>query len=280
MRIHHLNCGTFCPHAAPVINGRGSYLESGKMVCHCLLLETERDGLILIDSGFGTADCLEPKRVNSGLKFVARPQMKLEETAISQVRSLGFQVEDVRHIVLTHLDLDHAGGICDFPNARVHVHAQEYQAAFSRSTLLEKRRYVPAQWAHGPNWQTYSEYGDQVLGLQAVQKLEGIDSEVALIPLTGHTRGHSGIAVKYKDQWLLHAGDAYFFHGQIESPPRCPSALRIFQRLIAMDNKSRIENLQRLQELKQEYGEQVHVFSAHDPFEFDNLIMRTSNEAG
>ncbi len=250
------------------------------MVCHCLLLETDRDGLILIDSGFGTQDCLQPKRVNSGLKFLARPKMSIEETALAQIRHLGFQPQDVRHIILTHLDLDHAGGICDFPNAKIHVHAQEYQAAFSRSTFLEKRRYLPAQWAHGPNWQTYSEYGDRVLGLKAVQKLEGVDAEVALIPLTGHTRGHSGIAVKYQERWLLHAGDAYFFHGQVESPPRCPSALRFFQRAIAVDNPSRVENLQRLQELKKTYEDDVLVFSAHDPLEFDYLLQRTTHEAG
>ncbi|MFD0510570.1 MBL fold metallo-hydrolase [Streptomyces aureus] len=31
---------------------------------------------------------------------------------------LGYAVDDVRHIVLTHLDLDHAGGLPDFPRAR------------------------------------------------------------------------------------------------------------------------------------------------------------------
>lgn len=30
-------------------------------------------------------------------------------------------VRDVRHIVLTHLDFDHAGGLDDFPEATVHM---------------------------------------------------------------------------------------------------------------------------------------------------------------
>ena len=34
----------------------GKAIGIPRMVAHCLLLETERDGLILVDSGFGTRD--------------------------------------------------------------------------------------------------------------------------------------------------------------------------------------------------------------------------------
>ena len=39
MRIHHLNCGTSCPHGARLLNGEGGWLEPARMVCHCLLIE-------------------------------------------------------------------------------------------------------------------------------------------------------------------------------------------------------------------------------------------------
>ena len=48
MRVHHLNCGTMCPMSARLINGTGSYFERGRLVCHCLLIETN-DGLVLVD---------------------------------------------------------------------------------------------------------------------------------------------------------------------------------------------------------------------------------------
>ena len=278
MRIHHLNCGTFCPFAARMVNGEGSYFERGKMVCHCLLIETDDDGLVLVDSGFGTQDCKNHTRVHSSLRKVGNPAMRLEETALAQVQKLGFQPEDVRHIVLTHLDLDHAGGLSDFPGAQIHVHEKEYQAAFTRPSLIEKRRYLPQQWAHGPHWKTYSEYGDDWFGLEAVRTLEGVKAEIALVPLIGHTRGHAGIATKTSDGWLFHAGDAYFFHGQMENPPRCTSGMRFFQRMIAIDNRSRIQNLRRVQNLHREHHPQITVFSAHDPFEFDKIQTRTSNE--
>ena len=271
MQIHHLNCGTFCPFAARLISGRGSYFKRGKMVCHCLLIETPQDGLILVDSGFGTADCQTPSRVHASLRIFARPVMSVQETAINQVQALGFKANDVRHIVLTHMDLDHAGGLADFPQAKVHVHQSEYDAAFSRRSSTEKRRYLPAQWAHGPDWQTYSEYGDDWFGLEAVRQLHGVRADVAIVPLTGHTQGHSGIAAKAGEQWFLHAGDAYFYHGQLQDPQKCPAALQFFQKTVAENNRDRVVNVQRLYELHSAQNDGVNIFSAHDPVEYDEL---------
>ena len=53
MRVHHLNCGTSCPHGrAAARTARAGCLEPARMVCHCLLIETD-DGLVLVDTGFG-----------------------------------------------------------------------------------------------------------------------------------------------------------------------------------------------------------------------------------
>jgi len=45
--IHHLNCGTLCPHGARLITGEGSLLGVARMVCHCILIEGA-EGLVLI----------------------------------------------------------------------------------------------------------------------------------------------------------------------------------------------------------------------------------------
>ena len=57
LKIHHLNCGTMCPHGAPLINGYGKLTDNGHMVCHCLLIESN-DGLVLVDTGLGIEDTL------------------------------------------------------------------------------------------------------------------------------------------------------------------------------------------------------------------------------
>ena len=45
MRVHHLNTGTMCPIGRRLVNGTGSIFQRARMVCHCLLIETD-DGLV------------------------------------------------------------------------------------------------------------------------------------------------------------------------------------------------------------------------------------------
>ena len=136
MKVHHLNCGTMKMPTAP-------------MVCHVLLIETD-NGLVLVDSGFGTQDCDDPRRVGPARRMV-RATLSHEETVAHQLELLGFARGDVRHIIITHLDMDHAGGMSDFPAARVHVTAAEALGAIRAPSRQEKIRYRSAQWAHGPN---------------------------------------------------------------------------------------------------------------------------------
>src|SRR5688572_31663681 len=141
-RVHHLNCLTICPVAGKVVN------PQGELVCHCLLVETEQ-GLVLVDTALGTEALTHPPLHTSAFfRRVFRPRMDVEQTALRQIEGLGFKAEDVRHIVLTHLDLDHAGGLPDFPHATVHVLADEHTAAMQKRAILEKERYVSSQWAH------------------------------------------------------------------------------------------------------------------------------------
>ena len=99
-----------------------------KVVCHCLLLETDQ-GLVLVDTGLGIQDYLHSKaRLGNLVSRLGRIENKLELTAIAQIQRLGFSPQDVRHILVSHLDFDHAGGISDFPHATVHVLSSEYNA--------------------------------------------------------------------------------------------------------------------------------------------------------
>ena len=95
-------------------------------------------------------------------------------------------------------------------------------------------------------------------------------TEVLLIPLPGHTPGHCGIAVRDKDKWLLHAGDAYFFHGQIEARPRTPLVLGFFQRRVDMDRAMRLANQERLRALEQRHDGEVTIFNSHDAVDYEN----------
>ena len=94
MRIHHLNCMTF--HT--VLSG----------VAHCLLVEAG-DSLLLLDTGLGLADCIHPTAAVRRFAALIGAPRQADETAVRQFVRLGFAPQDIRHIVMTHLHLDHAG---------------------------------------------------------------------------------------------------------------------------------------------------------------------------
>ncbi|WP_432186908.1 MBL fold metallo-hydrolase [Streptomyces sp. Tue6028] len=264
MKVHHLNCGSM----------RTIDTDDGSLpaVCHCLLVETDRDGLVLVDTGIGTADVARPEE-NLGADFLGRAQPVLDpaETAVRQVAALGFRPEDVRHIVLSHLDLDHAGGLPDFHWAKVHLSEDEHRAAMAAPGAHpeDRVRYRPAQWAHRPHWVTYAQTsGDPWYGFDAVRPLAGLDADILLVPLGGHTRGHCAIAVEDSGRRLLHCGDAYYFHREIHpDAPQGHPGMDILQQITEVDRPLRLANHARLRELVRLHGDEVDVFSAHDPWE-------------
>jgi glyoxylase-like metal-dependent hydrolase (beta-lactamase superfamily II) len=269
MRIHHLSCGSLCPHGGSLVGGEGGPLTRAEVICHCLLIESS-DGLVLVDTGFGRSDAANPAQLGLPFRLFLQPRPRLEETAIAQIEALGFAPGDVRHIVATHLDLDHAGGLPDFPTAEVHVLAAEKEAALHPS-LRERSRYVQAHLGHGVRWVEHRSEagGERWFGFESVRILPGLDVEVALIPLLGHSRGHTGVAVNSGDGWLLHCGDAYFNRGQVQTPPSCPPILSAFQRLLASDRAARAANTERLRELAAAHGDEVTLFCSHDPHELE-----------
>ena len=269
IRIHHINCGTMCPYGRRLMAYEGGWLETAEMCCHCLLIETGQ-GLVLVDSGLGSADISDPGRLGRIFLHGIRPQLREEETALAQVRALGFAPSDVRHIVVTHLDLDHAGGLEDFPGAQVHVFDAELDAATAPG-LRERLRYIPAQWAHQPHWVRHATTGERWFDFEAVRAIPGLDPEVLLVPLAGHTRGHCGVAVRCPEGWLLHCGDAYFFRGEVDTPATCPLGLMAFQSLVQINGTQRLHNQRRLRELKRAHSGEVSLFCAHDPVELAGL---------
>jgi len=265
--IHHLNCGTMCPHGARLLTGRGGLLENARLICHCLLIEAD-DGLVLVDTGFGEDDVRDPRRLGRPFNALVRPQLIHGETARSQVAALGHDPSDVRRIVVTHLDLDHSGGLPDFPDAEVHLLGAEHRAAMNPG-LRERQRYIASHWSHGPRWVEHEPGGEDWFGFQSVRILPGGGEEVLLIPLPGHTRGHTGVAIRRGERWLLHCGDAYFNQDEVRTPPRNPPGMAAFQTLNEVDGKARRENRERLRELAARHGDEVELVCSHDATTLD-----------
>ncbi len=262
MKIHHLRCGSACSIPARFIPEMAR-----QTVCHCLLIEG-RDGLVLVDAGFGAEDSRQSRqRLGGAMTFLLGLEPSEGQAAIHQVRALGFDPADVRHIVLTHLDFDHSGGALDFPDATVHVWSQELAAARHPQTWPERQRY-PRHIVDGVrHWQAHDiTKGESWFGFECVRALPGLDDEVLLVPLPGHMRGHCGVAVRTAEGWLLHAGDAYLGRAEITSSRRSLGH-RLWFPSLHLDWRQAMANQRRLRTLIQDHGSEVQITSAHDPAE-------------
>ena len=254
MRIHHLNCGTHCPIGGAFFDGKSTGLL-GDLCTHCLLIETGQ-GLVLVDSGYGLHDVLHasPRRLAYTWPLILNTRLREQDT------------------VLTHLAFDHAGGIEDFPSARIHVLEAEKDAAErKRRSFVGNQRYRPLMWDDVRDWRTYTAGGERWFGFEAARELEGLPPEILMIPLAGHTLGHAGVAIRTAGGWLLNAGDAYLHNGELAPHPHMPLGLNIYERIMATDAAAGRANLERLRELKRDHASEMDIFCSHDNEDLDRL---------
>jgi glyoxylase-like metal-dependent hydrolase (beta-lactamase superfamily II) len=237
------------------------------LVCHVLLVETD-NGLVLVDAGFGIDDCADPAGRVGPVRVFTRPVFVPTETAAHQLGRLGFRHEDVRHIVVTHFDADHIGGIADFPHAQVHVTAAEAFAALRPPTLQEKVRYGRQRWACARSIVEHNPTGESWRGFAAAKELDEIAPGIVLVSLPVHTRGHACIAVDAGHRWILHCGDAFYHYGSLDGT-HVPRSLWALETAVAFDRKRMRDNHSRLAELYRRADDDLFIVSAHDSAMFE-----------
>ncbi len=255
VRVRHINCGTF-----------RARIGGPALVSHVLVCEFEH-GLVLVDSGLGTDDVTHANsRLGAGFRLLL-PALDSAETALDQLEKFGWTANDVTDVVLTHLDLDHAGGAADFPSATVHTTAIELATARTRSGLPAKVRYRPAHLAAIEHRSVgYVESSGELFRMAGHQ----LHDSLWLIPMPGHTAGHSAVAIRDPEHgWLLHAGDA-FHHRRAVTGERSGRSISMAEALFADDLKLLRSNQRRLAELAASPGG-PRVFCAHDPIQFREL---------
>jgi glyoxylase-like metal-dependent hydrolase (beta-lactamase superfamily II) len=267
MIIHHLNCGSL----------RGQFPRIDSMI-YCLLIEADH-GLILVDTGIGRQDYLNPSRLmRVFIKWVG-VRGDMEETAASQVERLGYSVSDVRHVVLTHLHLDHAGGLRDFPEAEVHIYRTEYEAGLNPRGLME-RAYDPAHWSHEPKWIVHDREYEDWFGFPSLRIWDDIKPEIRIIPLPGHTRGHCGVSIRTDHGWLLQCGDAASplhpasdIHGLDRSKHTATVLPGWFVRRLLGSNAPKLRALLR------NHGDKIEAISSHDVYSYQKYTKHKAIES-
>jgi glyoxylase-like metal-dependent hydrolase (beta-lactamase superfamily II) len=153
------------------------------------------DGHIVVDTGAG-------HQMPSAPGFF-RSTIEPDDEIGPQMRKIGLRVEDVRLVIPTHLDVDHAGGVGHFPNADIVVHRPEYEYA---STLRGRMRYQPRVW---PDWFDPSPYDlePEAFGPFPSSRAVTDRRDVKLVPIPGHSVAQVAVVVKTDGPFVFFAGD-------------------------------------------------------------------------
>jgi glyoxylase-like metal-dependent hydrolase (beta-lactamase superfamily II) len=129
---------------------------------------------------------------------------------VGSLRSAGYTPEEVDIVLVTHLHSDHVGGLTTqdgnrvFPNAEVYVAKAESdfwlspeiaaKAPKDAQPFFQSAQAISAPYIKAGKWHTFSGSGTIVDGMQ-------------LVPLLGHTPGHTGYEFSSKGQKILFWGD-------------------------------------------------------------------------
>ncbi len=141
---------------------------------------------------------------------------RLESRFDANLRAAGVRPEDVSFVILTHLDLDHAGGALDargnlaFPNAR-YVVAQEALTGYTSDRI--QAMLTPADAAIYRKMASLLS-GHALLTQGETEILPGVRS----IPAPGHRLGHMAVEFTSHGETLLHLADTVLHPMVIEHP--------------------------------------------------------------
>jgi N-acyl homoserine lactone hydrolase len=124
------------------------------------------------------------------------------EEVDAQMRAQNLAAEDIRRVVLTHLDWDHTGGLGHFPNAEALVHRPEYECASPFGRL----RYQPELWPPGFEPTVY-DLEPEPFGPFTESKPLTESGDVRLVPVPGHSIGQVGVIVRTDGPPLFFAAD-------------------------------------------------------------------------
>jgi len=177
------------------------------------LLIEDGNRLILIDTGIGD------KQTE---KFFSHYYLSDENSLEPNLKQLGFSLEDITDVFLTHLHFDHCGGAIKWNKDRT-----GFEPVFKNATYWSTENHW--KWATEPNPREKASFlQENILPLQESGQLKFVDrkgdytenvfNNFDVLFVDGHTESMMIQHIKYKEQTLVFMADLLPSVGHIPLP--------------------------------------------------------------
>ncbi len=171
------------------------------------------EGVIVVDTG-SAAHLKSLPRWHPYFQLSVRFDIEPEQETGPQLRSLGIGARDVKTVVLTHLHVDHDGGLAHFPHSRILASGDEIARTTGISGAI--LGYLPNRW---PKWFDPEPLAWQPSPYGPFTHSAPITNtgDVIAVPTPGHTPSHLSVIVRDGEQQILLAGDASYLESTMLS---------------------------------------------------------------
>jgi glyoxylase-like metal-dependent hydrolase (beta-lactamase superfamily II) len=192
--------------------------------CPAFLIRHPTAGPLLVDTGLHPSVAAKPQ-ANLGrlVTRYARPRLDPEEALPAQLRARGVDPREIDLVIMTHLHVDHASGMAEFPRATFLVTEAEWRDATSGERPL-LRGYRPAHYDYVFDYRTVGYDREGITSYATFGRTFDLfgDGSVRLAYTPGHSAGHQSVICHLRERDLVIAGDAIYTFGQLESAPLPP----------------------------------------------------------
>jgi len=236
---------------------------------HAYLIDHPRSGLILVDTGISWEQAHEHGSYYQGIMHYVLDDdeylLTREQELPAQVDRLGYRVEDIRTVILTHFHEDHVGGLRYVPDAKVVAAQAEWESLKMKAFGFVPIIYRPSISAVKV-WEPVSFTSGPFRSFDASQDLLG-DGSVILLPTPGHDPGHLCVLVRMEGYEVLVTGDIMYTlrHLAVDD-------VRAIQFGGKFLEQQQVDSIRRIQRLRQALPHMV-IVPGHDHSDYQYLLL-------
>ena len=228
--------------------GRALFSKGGRVSvpCPAFLIHHPSVGPVLVDTGLHPSIASDPAQ-NFGRTAlrVATPEQEPGEDVPSQLRKRGIEPHGVGVVVMTHLHVDHASAISEFPDSTFVLSEAEWEDATSGSRPA-MRGYRPAHYDFVFDYRMIDFGRGNVSSYASFARTFDLfgDGSMRLAYTPGHSAGHLSVIARLAERDFVIGGDAVYTLRQLEGgpPPPRPSDAHNWRRSLREIQLYRREN--------------------------------------